>query len=232
LVPAGLPPPSPLAAFAAATALRTLVITNGAIEQGQTNCLQVLVDTFGDENALGFSLTYDTNRLTLVSATAGVDAPASFNVNNKTSGFLSLTMAQPSGETFAPGVLVLAQLCFRALEATNPVSTTLRFGDHPVGREIVDPEVNLLLANYVDGTVVIMHGKDSAFEAITMQDGGGVKLRLIGQTGVTWELQGSSDLEHWDPITRVTNVNGMIEFTDAGTGTTNPTQRFYRAVKP
>ena len=65
-----------------------------------------------------------------------------------------------------------------------------------------------------------------------MQDSGGVKLRLIGRTGVTGELQGSSDLEHWDPITRVTNLTGMIEFTEPGTGPTHSTQRFYRAVQP
>ncbi len=108
-------------------------------------------------------------------------------------------MSQPSGETFAPGLLVVAQLCFRALAATNPVSTALRFGDHPVGREIVDPEVNLVAANYVDGTVVITHGSDSIFEAITMQDGGGVKLRLIGQTGVSLGITGIVGLETLGP---------------------------------
>src|SRR6185369_5540991 len=50
--PAAWSPPSPsaLTAFSAATPLRTLLVANGTIEQGQTNCVQVLMDAFGDEN--------------------------------------------------------------------------------------------------------------------------------------------------------------------------------------
>jgi len=117
------------------------------------------------------------------------------------------------------------------MAATNPVSTTVRFGDQLILREIVDPDVNVLAAHYVDGTVVITHGEDSVFEAVDRSDLGGVKLRLIGQAGVVWELQSSSDLEHWAPLARRTNETGTIEFTDAVPGTMAATQRFYRAFK-
>ncbi len=58
---------------------------------------------------------------------------------------------------------------------------------------------------------------------------GQMKLTLSGVPGEIWEVQGSTNLVHWDTLSRLTNTLGTIDFIDLGT--TNFAQRFYRAVK-
>jgi len=226
--PAGL---RPAPDFQPASVFRTLFVTNSAIEQGQSGCVRVLLDAFGDENALGFSLSYDTNRLTLVSVTrsAGADGTL-FNTNIRTRGFVAISLAQSPGDVFPAALLELAEVCFQAKPGTNVSSTPIRIVDQPLAREVLDPDVNPLSANFQNGTVVITHGGDSAFEGIGLPGANGVKLRLIGQTGLVWDLQGSADLEHWESISTQTNVNGLLEFADPAA--THSPHRFYRAVKP
>jgi hypothetical protein len=57
--------------------------------------------------------------------------------------------------------------------------------------------------------------------------GAGV-LRIQSWKGTAFEVQASSDLDQWSPLTTVTNLTGTLEFTDPDT--TNHLQRFYRTV--
>ena len=66
-----------------------------------------------------------------------------------------------------------------------------------------------------------------AFESITFLNGQ-VKLVLAGPPGGAYELQGSSDLVHWEKIDDVIIPVGGLEYTVPGNGS----QRFYRAVQP
>jgi hypothetical protein len=214
--------------------IRTVSLTNTAIEQGQTNCVRVVLDAGEDEHAVGFSLNYDTNRLVLVSLRLGSDAlDANLMTNLLVRGRLGMLISLPEAEEpviFPPGRQVLAEVCFRALTVTNPVSSFLRFADQPIYREVTDAFANTLGANFQDGTPVITKGSNFLFEAIKIPAASAVQLRLIGETGVSWNLQVSTDLENWQPLTTVTNTTGIVEFMD--TSATNPPQRFYRAVKP
>ncbi len=45
---------------------------------------------------------------------------------------------------------------------------------------------------------------------------------------MAFEVQGSSDLKQWSPVTTVTNLTGTLEFTDLDAA--NPLRRFYRTV--
>jgi hypothetical protein len=45
---------------------------------------------------------------------------------------------------------------------------------------------------------------------------------------MTFEVQASTDLNQWSPLTTVTNLTGTLEFTDPNAG--NHLQRFYRTV--
>lgn len=69
-----------------------------------------------------------------------------------------------------------------------------------------------------------------SFEAITMQEGGSVRLRLVGAPAGVWAVQSSSNLLDWVHLTHVTNVTGAVEHIDPG----QPHRglRFYRAVLP
>jgi len=55
-------------------------------------------------------------------------------------------------------------------------------------------------------------------------------LSLIGVLGSTYELQTSSDLNHWTHWTTLTSTNRTMTLTDSTTNA--PSARFYRAVMP
>ena len=45
---------------------------------------------------------------------------------------------------------------------------------------------------------------------------------------MAFEVQASTDLTQWSPVTTVTNLTGTLEFTDPDTA--NPLRRFYRTL--
>ena len=45
---------------------------------------------------------------------------------------------------------------------------------------------------------------------------------------MAFEVQASTNLNQWSPLTTVTNLTGTLEFTDPDAG--NHLRRFYRAV--
>jgi hypothetical protein len=53
-------------------------------------------------------------------------------------------------------------------------------------------------------------------------------LRIQSWKGIAFEVQASTDLNQWSPMTTVTNLTGTLEFTDPDT--TNSFRRFYRTV--
>src|SRR5262249_21329752 len=136
-----------------------------------------------------------------------------------------------NGVTFAPGTQNVATVCFRASATVKPVSTPLQLVDMPIRREIPNADASSTLpANYDDGMVVITSGNAFTFEAITLPDGGHAQWRLLGVPGGVWGLEMSSDLLHWQRTATVTNVTGMLEYTDPLSPIS--TNRFYRAVQP
>ncbi|MBI2949736.1 MAG: VCBS repeat-containing protein [Verrucomicrobia bacterium] len=52
--------------------------------------------------------------------------------------------------------------------------------------------------------------------------------RIQSWKGMAFEVQASTDLEQWSPVTTVTNLTGTLEFTDPDAA--NDLRRFYRAV--
>src|SRR6266496_1215926 len=79
---------------------RSLRARNLTLSQGQTNCLSVLLEADGNENALSFSLCFDTNLLTFTSARRGSDATGAswgVNTNEASSGRLGFVVLLPIG---------------------------------------------------------------------------------------------------------------------------------------
>ena len=52
--------------------------------------------------------------------------------------------------------------------------------------------------------------------------------RVQSWKGMAFEVQASTDLKQWSPVTTVTNLAGTLEFTDPDAA--NFMRRFYRAV--
>jgi hypothetical protein len=65
-------------------------------------------------------------------------------------------------------------------------------------------------------------------EPTRLQSRGAGVLRIQSWKGMAFEVQASTDLNQWSPMTTVTNLTGTLEFTDPDT--TNSFRRFYRTV--
>ena len=81
------------AAAQAAMAQRAIVVADTTALHGETGCVAVALQSLGDENAVSFSLCFDTNLLTYVSATRGTDAAGStffLNTGQAASGRLGI----------------------------------------------------------------------------------------------------------------------------------------------
>jgi GH25 family lysozyme M1 (1,4-beta-N-acetylmuramidase) len=65
------------------------------------------------------------------------------------------------------------------------------------------------------------------FQSITVLSNGVVQMVLSGQTGSSYEIDGSSNLVNWIPVTNFVNTNGTYQFTDMSS--TNNPFGFYRA---
>jgi len=142
---------------AASASGRQLCLVNTSIAQGQTNTVPVTLECQGNENAATFSVTFDTAKLTFVTATPGSGSAGgqlNLNTSEAAQGRLGVAMAAQPGTTFAPGTREILKLRFTAL-ATAPATTTLGFGNAPVPREVSDAAANPLATEYTVGTVSV-----------------------------------------------------------------------------
>jgi hypothetical protein len=137
---------------------RTISAANATITRGATGEVKVSLAAQGDENALGFSVTFDPVLLTYTSFAAGsgtTGATVNLNESQKAAGKLGVVMALPAGQTFAAGTKELVKLTFAAAAGTSTVTTPVAFGDMPVAREISDATASVLIAAFQGATVTL-----------------------------------------------------------------------------
>ena len=65
-------------------------------------------------------------------------------------------------------------------------------------------------------------------EPARLQVSGPGAFRVQSWKGMAFDVQASTDLKQWSPVTTVTNLTGTLEFTDPDAA--NLMRRFYRAV--
>ncbi len=136
-------------------AARVQVVSVDAVAYGEVQVPIQLVAN-GNENALTFSLTYDSVRLHYVSAALGAGADGGHLLNDESqlaSGQLGLLVSLPEGQTFAPGTQTVAVVTFTTSGAPSVQRLPVRFGDVPAARLLADVSAVPLDAVYVDGTV-------------------------------------------------------------------------------
>lgn len=116
----------------------------------------------GNENALGFSVSFDAAQLTYVSAVVGAnaaDASLNPNVSAASSGRVGVALAKPTNAVWAAGTQEVVKFTFTlGAGVTNGTVLTLAFVDTPVGREISDALANALPTAYQSGTVTALAG--------------------------------------------------------------------------
>jgi hypothetical protein len=139
------------------------VLSTNAVA-GSIVTVPVVVVANGNENALGFSLNFDTTKLIYVGASLGAGAAGADLIPNASlinSGKLGLSLALPPYTTLSQGTQQVVQVAF-AVPVVSATSTTISFGDQPTLRQVSDPQLNLVTATYSSGSVTISAA--SAFE--------------------------------------------------------------------
>jgi hypothetical protein len=147
-----------------ATNPRTVQVANSSGGGGATITVPVLMTAQGDENAIGFSLNFDTTYLTNPSATLGTGAAgATLNTNSSqaASGRFGLVLSLPTGQTFPAGTAQLLNVTFNTAVVATQTDTVVGFGDTPVFREISDSIAQPLFTAYTPGTVTITLGYEA-----------------------------------------------------------------------
>lgn len=115
----------------------------------------------GDENAVGFSLTFDAAVLSNPQATLGSDATGATinsNASQAAQGRFGVALAFPATQKFAAGVRQMAVVTFSVAANANFGTTNLGFGDQPVVREVADITANALATTFTGGAATLTKG--------------------------------------------------------------------------
>jgi len=137
----------------------TVRVVSGTAGAGGEATVPVQLLAQGSENALGFSLNFDTSLLSFDSAALGADAPATaqliVNGNQAGSGKIGLAVLLAAGNVFSVGTQEVVVLRFAVAVVTNTPTTPIRFGDVPTARQISDQFAHALAGIYTDGSVTV-----------------------------------------------------------------------------
>ena len=123
---------------------------------GKTVRVQVQLEGQGDENALGFSVRYDTSRLTLKNVNLGAGASgAVVNVNTNAVGRVGMAILLEGEGTFGVGQQEVALLEFATITGVDGTSP-LVFEEVPVAREASNSEAESLAATFENGAITVV----------------------------------------------------------------------------
>src|SRR5689334_8134280 len=98
-----------------------VVSTN--VPSGSTVTVPITLAANGNENALGFSLSFDATKLAYAGVTPGSGAPGAFLISNTSAtntGKLGLSIALPYGSTFTAGTQEIARVSFASAVLFTP----------------------------------------------------------------------------------------------------------------
>ncbi len=135
----------------AAWAQRTVSIAVTGNQISGSGTAAVVLASQGNENAVGFSVTFNPAVLRYDSYAEGTDTAggtALVNVNDgqKLAGKVGVGIARPANTTFSAGSRQLVVLTFTVLSVA--ASAAISFGDTPILREVSDVSANTLTATF------------------------------------------------------------------------------------
>jgi len=136
-------------------------VVNTNVSAANPVTVPVTLAANGNENALAFSLNYDTTRLTYASAVLGGGAAGALfqpNTSQMNLGRIGISVIMPFGTTFVPGTQTVAQVTFNSILFTNgaPVASSISLGDQPTARQLLDTQPAFLPVGFSNGTVTIV----------------------------------------------------------------------------
>jgi len=206
----------------------TIVPPTGVVA-GQSFQASIQLTAQGNENALSFSLNFDTNVVSFSNLGAGSNAGgALFNANTYqfANGKLGLALALPAGTAFAAGTQEVARVTFvLSPAATN--ATIITFGNQTVFSQTADPGANTLTTSYVNAILGVtpMTSGPTLHLALTPDNNSVILSWPAPAPGFNLESSLNLGLGNWSGVNAslVTNTNS-ISVTIPVTGT----QQFFR----
>ncbi len=212
-------------------AARMIRVRDMTVAPGQTNRLIIVLESLGNESALGFNIAYNTNLLTFVRAVAGIDATnvgATLNVNpnrSTNSGLLGLALGLDvfSGATFPAGTNVIAEVYFGATAGVTPASTAVTFTNQPIAPEVSDTNAQVLSANFAGGTVFIQCNYSLSTNTASFTAAAGTSsVNLTADPGCAWAIFNTNA---WITINSPTNGSGSASVNFSIAANSNLTAR-------
>ena len=136
---------------------RLLEVADTMVIQGSSGTASVQLESLGDENALGFSLLFDSSAVNYVSASLGsASNGVTMFVNDSQAGAgrLGFVLGLGTGRSFVSGTRELVKVTFRAATPAKG-NYTISFADQPVPCEVSGTNALPLAAGYVTGTITV-----------------------------------------------------------------------------
>ena len=196
------------------------VISVAASAEGQVE-LPVELVANGNENAIGFSLTFNPALLTFTQAAQGetaIEASLIVNTNDLAIGRLGIALALPADAVFPEGIQQLVRLSFEAVSATQSAVAQIGFSDQPVLRQVSDAAAAALAATYSDGLVTI---EVTGLEAdVAPRPGGNNSVTIIDWVQVGRyvaaldSITNNLEFQKADSAPRAGRGNGVISVSD------------------
>jgi len=139
---------------------RQLQVQSAVILQGQSGAVSVNLQAMGDENALGFSLSFDPTVLSYNGYTDGSSlgsyngAMLMVNTNQVPSGRLGVVLRLPMRASFSSGNQQIATINFSTPSSASG-SYPVVLANQPVTCQVSDGSASALTVDYISGAVVI-----------------------------------------------------------------------------
>ncbi len=200
------------------TVARVIRVVSTQTIPGQSVVVPVELVSQGNENAIGFSLTYDPALLSnpVINPGSGA-AGASLTTNTSTSGQIGILLGLPAGQAFPAGTRQLVTVTFATVPNAVP-NTPVNFSNSPILMRVANPNADLLPATFVNGFVIFTQGLESDVAARFTGDGilNATDLTQIGRFIVGLETPNPSfnEFQRADSSPRVTRGDGFLDASD------------------
>ena len=136
----------------------TVTVVNASGQAQQNLVVPIQLICSGLENALNFSLQFDTNRLTYLDTSLGTDVAngqIQVDTTKASQGVLGISLTLPVGTTLAEGTNEVLKLRFGAAPVTVSLTTSVTFVGSPTAQKLSDLAGGALPATWVNGLVAI-----------------------------------------------------------------------------
>ena len=208
---------------------RIIRILSASALAGESCKVAVHLEGEGNENALGFSINFDSTDVSFVSASPGSGAAgAILNVNSNfaADGRIGFVLALPTGSSFSASDRELITVTL-AVSPTAKGEIPVSFSSQPVSIEVSNPEASVLPADYVGATLDIVPFPP----AISInRSGGDVVLSWpVVATGFIVQTNASLFSGSWGVLPIAPTVNGTQ---NSITLPASAAVMFYRLMRP